>query len=51
MRKLAISLFAIMIMFSMPLAFSKEISVELEEKISMNTGEKKRHLLKKKLLI
>ena len=29
-------------MFSMPLAFSEEISVELEEKMSMSTSEKKK---------
>lgn len=30
-----------MILFSMPFAFSEEITVELEEKMSMSTGEKK----------
>ncbi|WP_299292356.1 hypothetical protein [Nitrosopumilus sp.] len=40
MRKLGISLFSIMILFSMPLAFSEDKTVELEETFSMTTGEK-----------
>ena len=31
-----------MILFSVPLAFSEEISVELDENLSMSTGEKKK---------
>lgn len=42
MRKFTISLFSIMILFSIPLAFSEEITVELDENLAMSSGDEKK---------